>query len=98
VLGEAALRRDVGGAEVMRPQLDHLLEISDRPRITLQAVEAAKEQHAGIFGAITIASFTGSPDTAFLDTVATGDYVSDVRVTQLIVPSRRRHPRRTPGS
>jgi transcriptional regulator with XRE-family HTH domain len=86
VQGERALRRHVGGKEVMRGQLDHLLEMADRPRITLQVVTSAKEEQAGLFGPITIASLNGSPETAYLDTVMTGDYVTDgEQVTQLNV-------------
>jgi transcriptional regulator with XRE-family HTH domain len=77
VQGEAALRRDVGGKEVMRGQLDHLLEMAERPRITLQVVTSAREQQSDLFGAMTIASFNGAQDTAYLDTVLTGGYVSD---------------------
>ncbi|MGH3156488.1 MAG: DUF5753 domain-containing protein [Streptosporangiaceae bacterium] len=86
VLGEAVLRRNVGGKEAMQNQLDHLLAMADRLRITLQVVTAPRNEEAGLFGALTIASFNGSPDTAFLDTVMSGDYVSDgEQITQLNV-------------
>src|SRR5579875_861903 len=86
VLGEAVLRRDVGGREVMRGQLDHLLGMGDRPRITLQIVTAAKDEQAGLFGAMTIAGFGGASDTAYLDTVMAGGYISDgEQITQLNV-------------
>ncbi|CAM3387585.1 helix-turn-helix transcriptional regulator [Kibdelosporangium persicum] len=35
---EAALHREVGGAEVMREQLRHLVEVSELPTVTLQIV------------------------------------------------------------
>jgi transcriptional regulator with XRE-family HTH domain len=86
VQGESALLRNIGGKDVMRGQLDHLLEMVDRPRIILQVVTSAREQQAGIFGSVAIASFNEAPDSAFLDTVMTGDYVSaGEQVTQLNV-------------
>jgi transcriptional regulator with XRE-family HTH domain len=86
VQGEASLRRDIGGKDVMRGQLDHLLEMADKPRVALQVVTAAREKQSGLFGAITIASVNGSPDTAYLDTVITGGYITDgEQITQLNV-------------
>src|SRR5947199_87296 len=38
VLDEAALHRQVGGAEVMRDQLEHLVALSRRPAITVQVI------------------------------------------------------------
>ncbi len=38
VMDEAALRRPVGGPEVMRAQLNHLLKAGRRPHVTLQVV------------------------------------------------------------
>ncbi|KJS58685.1 helix-turn-helix domain-containing protein [Streptomyces rubellomurinus] len=36
VLDESCLLRTVGGPEIMRPQLDHLLALAERPNITIQ--------------------------------------------------------------
>src|SRR4051812_43121825 len=38
VMDEAALRRPLGGAAVMRGQLDHLIEMAGSPNVTLQIV------------------------------------------------------------
>ncbi|GAB3880685.1 hypothetical protein GCM10027612_08650 [Microbispora bryophytorum subsp. camponoti] len=38
VIDEAVLRRPVGGAEVMRAQIEHLLEMVAQPRVTLQII------------------------------------------------------------
>jgi hypothetical protein len=38
VLDEAVLRRRVGSAEIMRQQLDHLVELAERPNVTLQVL------------------------------------------------------------
>jgi hypothetical protein len=38
VLDEAVLRRHVGGPAVMRDQLQHLMEMAERPDITIQVL------------------------------------------------------------
>lgn len=57
VLDEAALRRPHGGREVMRGQLQHLIEMSERPNVRLQVMPFSFGGHAGESGAFTILSF-----------------------------------------
>ncbi|REF00596.1 helix-turn-helix domain-containing protein [Thermomonospora umbrina] len=45
VIDEAALRRPVGGAEVMRAQLEHLAGACDRPDVTVQVHPLAYAGH-----------------------------------------------------
>jgi transcriptional regulator with XRE-family HTH domain len=46
VLDEAALRRPIGGPAVMRAQLKHLIEMSQRPNVTIQSDIVYLEQLA----------------------------------------------------
>lgn len=46
VLDEAALRRPYGDRTVMREQLEHLIEISERPNVTLQVMPFSFGGHA----------------------------------------------------
>ncbi|MGH3655667.1 MAG: helix-turn-helix domain-containing protein [Micromonosporaceae bacterium] len=55
VLDEAVLRRMVGGADVMRRQLEHLRAMTDR--LTLQVVPFSHGGYPGAFGAFTIFDF-----------------------------------------
>lgn len=57
VLDEAALHRPYGGREVMRGQLQHLIEISERPDLTLQVMPFEFGGHAGESGAFTMLGF-----------------------------------------
>src|SRR5258707_4865098 len=50
VLDEAALRRPVGGPDVMRGQLEHLIEVSARPNVTLQIIPLERGGHAAAGG------------------------------------------------
>lgn len=48
ILGESAIRQNVGGAEVMREQLSHLQEMSAHPRVTLQVIPHTAGAHIGM--------------------------------------------------
>jgi transcriptional regulator with XRE-family HTH domain len=54
LLDEAALRRPVGGTEVMARQFDHLLDLAERPNITLRVVPFAAGAHASPDGGFVL--------------------------------------------
>ncbi|MGB8946953.1 MAG: helix-turn-helix transcriptional regulator [Streptomyces sp.] len=60
VLDEAALRRPYGDREVMRGQLQHLIDISERPNVTLQVMPFSFGGHSGESGAFTMLRFPES--------------------------------------
>ncbi|MFJ2110514.1 helix-turn-helix domain-containing protein [Streptomyces sp. NPDC087850] len=64
--GEAALRSQVGGKEVMGPQLDHLLDLAERPSIEIQVLPLGTGAHVGLIGAFVMFGF---PTPAFSDVV-----------------------------
>ncbi|GGK78213.1 transcriptional regulator [Sphaerisporangium melleum] len=62
VIDEAAIRRPVGGADVMCEQLEHLVRLSDEPRITIQVIRNSAGAHPGLTGPFVILDF---PNPAF---------------------------------
>lgn len=48
VLGEAALHVDVGGPDVMREQIEHLLKQRDRPNVSIRVVPFAAGAHRAL--------------------------------------------------
>jgi hypothetical protein len=72
VIDEAALRRPVGSPEVMRAQLQHLIDLAAHPKITLQVLPFAAGPHPGTGGRFTIMSFpgAGTPDAVYIETIA----------------------------
>ncbi len=60
VLDEAALRRPYGDRDVMRGQLQHLIEMSERPNVRLQVMPFSFGGHSGESGAFTLLSFPES--------------------------------------
>jgi transcriptional regulator with XRE-family HTH domain len=63
VVDEGALRRPVGGAEIVREQLKHLIEVTDHPAVTLQVLPFEAGAHAAMGGPFTILRFA-EPDLA----------------------------------
>jgi transcriptional regulator with XRE-family HTH domain len=69
VLDEAALRRPVDSTITMRSQLEHLIELADTPRITLQVLPFKVGAHAGMDGPFLIIRFPDieDPDVVYLE-------------------------------
>ncbi|MCQ9134605.1 helix-turn-helix domain-containing protein [Streptomyces hilarionis] len=57
VMDETVLRRPVGAAEVMRGQIDRLLEAAKLPNITLQVAPFANGPHPGTYGPFVLFRF-----------------------------------------
>jgi transcriptional regulator with XRE-family HTH domain len=77
VLDEAALRRPYGDREVMRGQLQHLIEMSGRPNVRLQVMPFSFGGHSGESGAFTILSFPESDlsDVVYLEQLTSALYL-----------------------
>lgn len=77
VLDEAALRRPYGDREVMRGQLQHLIEISERPNVRLQIMPFSFGGHSGESGAFTLLSFPESDlsDVVYLEQLTSALYL-----------------------
>jgi transcriptional regulator with XRE-family HTH domain len=77
VLDEAALRRSPGGPNVMRAELEHLLQITDLPNVTLQIVPFHAGPHSAAGGPFTILRFPEPdlPDVVYLEQLNSALYL-----------------------
>jgi len=75
VMDESALRRVVGGRELMRAQLEHLVEQSQLPHVTVQVIPFEMGAHPGLNGQYAILEF---PDTADSSVVYIEGVTSDL--------------------
>jgi transcriptional regulator with XRE-family HTH domain len=77
VMDEAALRRPIGGPAVMRGQLEHLLEMSQLPNVTVQVMPFKFGGHAAEGGAFTILRFPEPdlPDVVYVETLTGALYL-----------------------
>jgi transcriptional regulator with XRE-family HTH domain len=77
VLDEAALRRPIGGSSVMRAQLKHLIEMSQRPNVTIQVMPFKMGGHSAVGGSFTVLRFAESDlsDVVYLEQLASSQYL-----------------------
>ncbi|WP_438819677.1 helix-turn-helix domain-containing protein [Micromonospora globispora] len=77
VVDEAALRRPIGGPEVMRGQLSALIEATKSPHIRLQVVPFEAGGHAAAGGAFTILRFGDQdlPDIVYIEQLTSAIYL-----------------------
>ncbi|MDF6063077.1 helix-turn-helix domain-containing protein [Streptomyces sp. JH010] len=64
VIDESALRRLVGGKQVMLAQLEHLVEQSKLPHVTVQVLPFEMGAHPGINGQYAILEFPDAADSS----------------------------------
>ncbi|MFJ2761824.1 helix-turn-helix domain-containing protein [Streptomyces prasinus] len=64
VLDEASLRRVVGSRQIMREQLEHVMELSQQPHITVQVLPFEVGAHSGINGQYSILEFADAADSS----------------------------------
>jgi len=77
VLDEALLRRPIGGSRAMRAQLKHLVEMSQRPGVTIQVIPFQAGGHAAAGGAFTLLSFAAYdlPDLVYIEQLTSAQYL-----------------------
>lgn len=84
VVDEAVLRRQVGGSETMRSQLERLEEMAQLPNVTLQVLPFASGEHAGMDGGFTIIGFPeqADPNLVYIENTTSDLYVEDARAVR----------------
>jgi transcriptional regulator with XRE-family HTH domain len=79
ILDEAAVRREVGGADVMRTQLKRLLDMGKRPEITLQVLPFRAGAYISMDSGFILLGFDDprDPDVASVDLLTRSLYFED---------------------
>ncbi|MEV8475180.1 helix-turn-helix transcriptional regulator [Streptomyces sp. NPDC051173] len=72
IMDEAALRRVVGGPDVMHEQMRHLATVATDPHMTLQVIAFGAGAHAGMPGSFVLMSFpeVEDPEIIYIDSMA----------------------------
>ncbi|MFI0351514.1 helix-turn-helix domain-containing protein [Actinomadura sp. 9N407] len=76
LLDEDALDRPVGGPEVMRAQLQHLLDLSEKPNVIIRIIPRSAAWHLGLNGPFQIMSLE-SREIAYVGAQHGGRLVED---------------------
>ncbi|MCM2577969.1 helix-turn-helix domain-containing protein [Streptomyces meridianus] len=77
VIEEVVLRRPVGGLEVLRDQLQHLLRCAEMRHIELQIMPTDRENHAGLEGPFTLIEPPDREMCAYIESQDHGSLISD---------------------
>ncbi|KWX00696.1 XRE family transcriptional regulator [Carbonactinospora thermoautotrophica] len=77
VIGEAALRLHVGTPEIRRAQYEHLLDLADRPNVTVQVLRPENGPHTAVTGKFTIMDFVDVRSIAYVELLDGAVYVQD---------------------
>jgi len=77
VLDEAILLRPIGGSRTLRAQLKHLVEMSQRPNVTIQIIPFEAGGHAAAGGAFSLMSFAEDdlPDVVYVEQLTSARYL-----------------------
>jgi transcriptional regulator with XRE-family HTH domain len=78
VVDEAALRRPVGGREVMRGQVERLIEAAKLPNVTLQVLGFDSGAHPAMVGSFSVLRFPDQelPDVVYLEHLTSASYLN----------------------
>ncbi|MER5711708.1 helix-turn-helix transcriptional regulator [Streptomyces sp. NPDC002122] len=72
VMSEAVLRQQIGGREVMRNQLAHLLSMQEREWVKIQILPFEAGAHGGLMGSFTLLRFEDDPDLVYTEDFVQG--------------------------
>jgi transcriptional regulator with XRE-family HTH domain len=76
IVDEMVLRRCVGGRHAMREQVSHLVEMAQRPLVSVQVISSDVGVHLGLCaGGFAIADFEDAPSVGYQETACQGQYV-----------------------
>ncbi|MDP9865961.1 MULTISPECIES: helix-turn-helix domain-containing protein [Streptosporangium] len=83
VMDEAVLRRPIGGEQVLRAQVDHLLELTELPNVRLQIMPFHRGGHAAAGGPFSILRFPERdlPDVVYMEQLTSALYVDKLEET-----------------
>ncbi|GAA2942699.1 helix-turn-helix domain-containing protein [Streptomyces erythrogriseus] len=84
VQDEWTLRRRLGGRDVVRAQLEHLLTVAQLPTVEVQVMPMDREEHAGADGAIEVLKFEDGTAVGRSPAVVGGRPVTDPRQLRIL--------------
>ncbi|WP_037067559.1 helix-turn-helix domain-containing protein [Pseudonocardia acaciae] len=77
IMSEGALRREIGGGDVLRAQLKHLAELTERPNIDVQVLPFDAGAHPAVTCLFTILRFDDAEPLVFGNGLTTNPEIED---------------------
>ncbi|MER5962682.1 helix-turn-helix transcriptional regulator [Streptomyces sp. NPDC002057] len=84
IIEEHVLRRQTGGPEVMREQINHILDICARRNIDIQIMQQARGHHAGLDGPLCLLETPENRWYAYSEGQENGLLISDAKVVSIL--------------
>ncbi|MEU6022698.1 helix-turn-helix transcriptional regulator [Micromonospora sp. NPDC048871] len=84
LVDETAVRRPVGGPEVLDAQLGRLLEVTELPYVRLHVVPLSVGSHVGLTGGFVLVELSDGEEAIYLENAARGHVMNDPEVIRLI--------------
>lgn len=77
IIDEAVLRRPVGGTDILRGQIRHMIELCQLPHVTVQVLPFSAGGHPAAGGAVTVLRFAEGdlPDVVYLEQLSNAVYL-----------------------
>jgi transcriptional regulator with XRE-family HTH domain len=76
VVGQAAVATEVGGPDVMRRQREHLVNLNEHPKISVQVVPFTAGAHPGMRGSFAVFEFPDDKDENVLYLESPADFMT----------------------
>lgn len=77
ILAEVGLRQPIGGRKVMARQIRQLIDLAERPEITIQMLQTEVVEHPGLLGQFHIMEFASDPTVVYVEDRTTGLFLDD---------------------
>jgi hypothetical protein len=85
LIDEGVLRRPIGGPQVMRQQVEYLLEIVQHPSVTIQVIPYDAEAIPGLLAGFTIAEVRGNPYQVYVESQPYSRIIDDRSMIGIII-------------
>jgi transcriptional regulator with XRE-family HTH domain len=77
IMTELALRQPIGGYSVMAKQVRHLIDMAERPNVTMNVLAASVAEHPGLAGQFLIMDFADDPTVVYVEDRTSGLFLDD---------------------
>lgn len=84
VLEQVTLERTIGGRDVLRGQLEHLLDLSRLRNVEIQVMPTDSEDHAGMGGDIQVLKLKGGATVGYVEAQLPSRLITDAKDIQLL--------------
>ncbi|MET8161575.1 helix-turn-helix transcriptional regulator [Sphaerisporangium sp. NPDC005289] len=84
IIDEGVLRRPIGGPKVMREQLAYLLELAERPKVSIQILPYSASSTCGLLSAFVITELPGDWTTVWAESSIQGKVTDEPDIVRSI--------------